>query len=153
VATRATSRRTPAAPLRCLLTDEARFIDAAFDRFFPEARGEGLRVSASAYVDAKLAAHPMQDNDVGPGAALPFYRSAIAEVQANCVRTLGRRFQALPVWQQLAVIAQLEHAADAASDPRGCLIERLLNDAAEAYFAAAARSLPAATHVRDSVAA
>jgi len=152
VATRATSRGTAAAPLRCLLTDEARFIDAAFDRFFPEARGEGLRVSASAYVDAKLAAHPMPGN-VDLGAALPFYRSAIAEVQAHCVRTLGRRFQALPVWQQLAVIAQLERAADAASDPKGCLIERLLNDAAEAYFAAAAKSLPAATDVRDIVAA
>ena len=48
----------------------------------------------------------------GGSPQLTSYRRAIADVQAHCERTLGRRFQALPVWRQLAVLTRLAHAAD-----------------------------------------
>jgi hypothetical protein len=119
--------------LRCLLADEADFIDAAFDCILPEARDEGLRVSASAYVDAKLAAL-LARGSTEPNIDLRFYRAGIAEVQALCERTQGRRFQALSLWQQLAVLAQIDTPVDAPSELRRRLLDLLLNDAAEAYF-------------------
>jgi hypothetical protein len=128
-----TSIRRQVPSLRCLLADEAEFIDAAFDRILPEARVEGLRVSASAYVDAKLAALPARGS-AEPSIDLRFYRAGIAEVQALCERTQGRRFQALAPWQQLSVLAQIETPGDAPSSLGRCLIDLLLNDAAEAYF-------------------
>jgi hypothetical protein len=134
-----TSIHRPARSLRCLLADEADFIDAAFDCILPEARDEGLRLSASAYVDAKLAAL------VARGSAesnldLRLYRAGIAEVQALCERTQRRRFQALSLWQQLSVLAQIDTPRDAPSSLRRCLLDLLLNDAAEAYFDAAGSS-------------
>jgi hypothetical protein len=128
-----TSTRRPVAPLRRLLADEAEFIDAAFHCILPEARDEGLRVSASAYVDAKLAAAPAGSGAVSDG-GLHRYRDGIADVQASCERTRGRRFQALSLWQQLAVLAEIDHAEAAPSRPRRRLLDLLLNDAAEAYF-------------------
>jgi hypothetical protein len=128
-----TSIHRPVPSLRCLLADEADFIDAAFDRILPEARAEGLRVSASAYVDAKLAlllAHEGAESDID----LRFYRAGIAEVQALCERTHGLRFQALSSWQQLSVLAQIEAPGNGHSNLRRCLLDLLLNDAAEAYF-------------------
>jgi Gluconate 2-dehydrogenase subunit 3 len=150
---RATSKGRAVAPLRCLLPDEAAFIDAAFERILPEASADGLKVSASRYVDAKLA--PLAAHAEGPASnsALTLYRTAIAAVQAHCERRQGRRFQALPVWQQLAVLAQLERSADKAHNPHGCLIDWLLNDAAEAYFDVAARPFAAVAEARLAVAA
>ena len=98
--TRTAQTRHPGPPLQCLLADEAAFIDAAFRCILPEARADGLEVSASAYVDAKLA------GGAGSSLDLRLYRSGIADVQALCERTLGRRFQALAIWQQLAVLAR-----------------------------------------------
>jgi hypothetical protein len=72
-----TSIHRPIASLRCLLADEADFIDAAFGCVLPKARDEGLQVSASAYVDAKLAALPAR----GSADNIDFYRAGIAEVQ------------------------------------------------------------------------
>jgi hypothetical protein len=138
-------------PLRCLLPDEAAFIDAAFARILPEAKAGGLKVSASRYVDAKRAALMVRGAGAAPSAALSFYRSTIAEVQEWCERTLGRRFQALSVWQQLAVLAQLECAAETAPRPEGCLIDWLLKDAAEAYFDVAAMPFVAVAEARQAI--
>jgi hypothetical protein len=150
---RATRTERAGVPLRCLLPDEAGFIDAAFERILPEAEADGLKVSASRYVDAKLAPLAIRGDGAAPSPALSLYRSAIAEVQAWCEHTLGRRFQALPVWQQLAVLARLESAADTARSPQGCLIDWLLNDAAEAYFDVAAWPFAAVAEARRAVAA
>jgi hypothetical protein len=128
-----TSIHRPVPSLRCLLADEAEFIDAAFDCILPEARDEGLRVSTSAYVDARLAALLVQDS-AESDIDLRFYRAGIAEVQALCERTQGRRFQSLPFWQQLSVLAQIDRPGGAPSSLRRCLLDLLLNDAAEAYF-------------------
>jgi hypothetical protein len=128
-----TTIHRPHPSLRCLLADEAAFIDAAFHCILPEARDEGLQVSASAYVDAKLAALLVQDS-AESDIDLRFYRAGIAEVQAFCERTQGRRFQALSLWQQLSVLAQIDRPGDAPSSLRRCLLDLLLNDAAEAYF-------------------
>jgi hypothetical protein len=138
-------------PLHCLLPDEAAFIDAAFARILPEATAGGLKVSASRYVDAKQAALIVLGGGGAPSVTLSFYRSAIAEVQAWCERTLGRRFQALSVWQQLAVLAQLECAAETAPHPEGCLIDWLLKDAAEAYFDVASMPFAAVADARHAV--
>jgi hypothetical protein len=134
-----TSIHRSAASLRCLLADEADFIDAAFNCVLPESRDEGLQVPASAYVDAKLAALPVQGS-AEPNIDLWFYRAGIAEVQALCERTQGRRFQALSLWQQLSVLAQIEPPENAPMSLRRCLLELLLNDAAEAYFDAVGSS-------------
>jgi hypothetical protein len=40
----------------------------------------------------------------------------------------------LPFWQQLSVLAQIEAAEDAPASLLRCLLDLLLNDAAEAYF-------------------
>jgi hypothetical protein len=125
--------------LRCLLPDEAAFIDAAFERILPEAKADGLKVSASRYVDAKLAHLAARTEEPASNPALTRYRSAIADVQAHCEGTLGQRFQGLPIGRQLAALALLERAADLARSPQGCLIDWLLNDAAEAYFDCAAK--------------
>ena len=133
--TRTAQTRHPSPSLRCLVADEAAFIDAAFQCILPEAKAEGLEISASAYVDAKLA------GDAGSsGLDLRLYRSGIAEVQALCERTLGQRFQALAIWQQLAVLAQIERPASAARGVDRCLLDLLLSDAAEAYFEGAPSS-------------
>jgi len=149
---RATLAGRAAAPLQCLLPDEAAFIDAAFERILPEAAADGLKVSASRYVDAKLARAAARAESSVSDPALTLYRSAIADVQAHCKRTLGRRFQILPVWQQLAVLAQLEHAPDAVPSLQDCLIDQLLTDAAEAYFDVAARPSAAVANSPDVVA-
>ena len=128
-----TSIQRPGPSLRCLLADEADFIDAAFDCILPEARDEGLRVSASAYVDAKLAAL-LARGSTESNIDLRFYRAGIAEVQALCEQAHGRRFQALSFGQQLSVLAQIDPPGDAPSSLRRCLHDLLLNDAAEAYF-------------------
>ena len=133
VSTRAVKTRNARPPLQCLFPDEAAFVDAAFQCILPEARAEGLEISASAYVDAKLARGVSYSS-------LRFYRSEIADVQALCESTLGRRFQALPIWQQLAVLAQIERPAGAARGVGRCLLDLLLTDAAEAYFEAVAPS-------------
>src|ERR1700690_4577304 len=122
-----TSIHSPVPALRCLLADEADFVDAAFDCILPEARDEGLRVSASAYVDAKLAAQ-LARGSAESNIDLQFYRAGIAEVQALCERTQGSRFQALLLWQQLSVLAQIDPPADAPPSVRG-LLDLLLNDA------------------------
>jgi hypothetical protein len=150
---RAARRGRAGASLRCLLPDEAAFIDAAFERILPEARADGLRVFASAYVDAKLAALSARDDGQASSPRLTSYRCAIADVQAHCERMLGQRFQALPVRQQFAALARLERAADTARSPQGCLIDWLLNDAAEAYFDVVARPFAAVAEARRAVAA
>jgi hypothetical protein len=50
----ATGTARSGAPLCCRRADEAACIDAAFERILPEARADGLKVSASRYVDANL---------------------------------------------------------------------------------------------------
>ena len=84
---------------------------------------------------------------------LRFYRSGIADVQALCERTLGRRFQALAIWQQLAVLAQIERPAGAARGVGRHLLDLLLNDAAEAYFEVAASSWADVPEARCAVTA
>ena len=150
---RATRAERAVPPLHCLLPDEAAFIDAAFERILPEAKADGLKVSASRYVDAKLAPLAVPAEGTAANPALTLYRSAISDLQAHCERTLGRRFQALPVWRQLAVLAQLEGSADTAPSPQGSLIDWLLSDAAEAYFDVAGRSFAAAAEARQAVVA
>jgi len=135
VLTRAAQTRHPSPLLRCLVADEAAFIDAAFQCILPEAKAEGLEISASAYVDAKLT------GDAGSsGRDLRLYRCGIAEVQALCEHRLGQRFQALAIWQQLAVLAKIERPAGAARGVDRHLLDLLLNDAAEAYFEVAPSS-------------
>jgi hypothetical protein len=148
---RATRTARSGAPLCCLLPDEAAFIDPAFERMLPEAKAAGLKVLASRYVDAKLAPFAARAEGIAPNPALTLHRSAIADVQAHCERTLGWRFQILPVWRQLAVLAQLERASDTARSEQGCLIDWLRNDAAEAYFDVAARSFVAGVEARQAI--
>jgi hypothetical protein len=119
--------------LRCLLRDESDFIDAAFHCVLPEARDEGVRVSASAYVDAKLAALLAQGRPES-FVDLRSYRAGIARVQALCERRHGRRFQ---VFRSGSSCPSSRRSKPPKMLLRACsavLLDLLLNDAAEAYF-------------------
>jgi hypothetical protein len=119
---------------RRLSADEAGLIQAVFERILPEAS----HVSAAAYVERKLA-----ENSLRPDGTrmLALYRDGIARIQSRCHVEHGRSFQALDLWHQLAILAQLE---DPGAAPRSLrtFILMLVSDAAEAYFDAIERKYP-----------
>jgi hypothetical protein len=113
---------------RGLSADEAEFVQAAFERILPELKG----VAVAACVEQKLGA-PAPDDP--RGSALRLYREGIAHVQDHCRSAHGRPFQALEIWHQLAVLAQLEDLESLVGGSRP-FVDMLVNDAAEVYFAA-----------------
>ena len=121
----ADTARAPRAPrLRCLEPGVAAFVEAAFERILPAAEGGSPR--AAAYVDHKLC-------EPSNASVLRLYRAGIAEVQAYCTRAFKRRFEALAVCNQLAVLHRSKSPA-APRQPSWPLFYQLVNDAAEAYF-------------------
>ena len=115
-----------------LTAEEAAFVQAAFERILPEAP----RVPAWIYIDRKLAAH---GDGEGTAVELDLYRQGIAWVQARCRLVHGRAFQALAMWHQLAILAELEDQGRAGSEGLRSFMFMLLNDVAEAYFDAMQR--------------
>jgi hypothetical protein len=111
--------------LVALDADEVDFLDAAFRQILWESR-DGRAIEASTYgryVDRNFGSDP---------SIVSTYRSAISTIQAHCVRLHRARFQHLPAWRQLEVLAVHEYG-----DPDGAMPDLFLlmiNHAAEAYF-------------------
>jgi Gluconate 2-dehydrogenase subunit 3 len=120
--------------LLCLTRDEAQFLDAAFERILP---GDGS--GAARYVDRKLWEAALPGGPLDRGAlrcdVRPIYRAGIAAVQAYCVRVYARRFQALRIDQQRAVLSLLEDGTGFGGIAQFQVLSGMLvNDAAEACF-------------------
>ena len=119
-------RDAPAARRRSLGADEVEFVQTAFERILPELRD----VPTRDYIDRKLRE---SSADRPAGAALDLYRDGIACVQERCRRVHGRPFEALEIWHQLAMLAELEDP-ESPGDGARAFVLMLVNDAAEAYF-------------------
>lgn len=133
--------------LLCLTRDEAAFLDAAFARIL----GDGCIARGSTYVDLTLweadrlgAATPTV---LAPGIAsheaTTAYRVSIGTAQDLAVLSYGRRFQHLCGEQQDALLMMIE-AGDPMVRVGECttLTDRLVSDAAEAYFSSPVESEP-----------
>jgi hypothetical protein len=122
--------------MKCLNCDEAAFIATAFLRILPDDTwgAGGLDSRGAAYVDRQLGIAALASSRPTPTRA-DIYRAGIAAVQAHSVIAHGQRFQDLPLWHQLSVLAALEDGTKPFDDMQfRFLFFMLANDAAEAYF-------------------